>query len=380
MGERAPARVLIAGGGVAALEALLALRALAPDAVDLRLLAPASCFTYRPLTALEPFAPGEMVPSLPLAELAEEHGAMLIVDALASVDPERRMAATRDGLDLPYDELLVAVGARPQAAIPGTLTFGAPHDAAAIAAVVDGVREGTVRRVAFAVPAGVAWTLPLYELALRLGAERDPHGRPPELLLVTPEHAPLGAFGARVAAAAREALEEREVRLHTASAVETYEDGLLWIELEGAVEVDAAIALPRLHGPRIPGLPADDDGFVPVDGFGRVLGEDGVHAAGDATMQPLKQGGLAAQQADVVAADIAWQVGAGLRPAPFDPVLRAVLLSDRPPRYLRAHVVGRGEERDGEQVAGEPLWWPPAKIAAHHLAPYLAERLLCESA
>jgi sulfide:quinone oxidoreductase len=316
MGECAPARVLIAGGGVAALEALLALRALASDAVDLRLLAPAPSFTYRPLAVLEPFAPGEIVPSLSLPEIAEEHGAMLIVDALASVDVDRRMAATRDGLDLPYDELLVAVGARPEAAIPGTLTFGAPHAAAAIAAVVDGVREGTVRRVAFAVPAGIAWTLPLYELALRLGAERDARGRPPELLLVTPEHAPLEAFGTQVAAAVGEALEEREVCVRTASAVEAYEGGLLWIEGEGAVEVDAAIALPRLRGPRVPGLPADDEGFVPVDGYACVLGEDGVHAAGDATTQPLKQGGLAARHADVAAADLVWQLGVGLRPAP----------------------------------------------------------------
>jgi sulfide:quinone oxidoreductase len=186
----------------------------------------------------------------------------------------------------------------------------------------------------------------------------------------------LEAFGPEVAAAAREALEGRGVQLRTASEVELFEDGLLWIELEGAAEVDALIALPRLRGPAIAGLPADADGFIPVDGFGRVMGEDGVHAAGDATTAPLKQGGLAAQLADVVAGDIDHRLLGGPRPAPFDPILRAVLLTGGPSRFLRAHVARHGEEHDGEEIADEPLWWPPAKIAAHHLAPYLAERLL----
>lgn len=380
MRDRAAARVLIAGGGVAALEALLALHAHAGERVDLRLLAAEPRFTYRPLTVLEPFAPGAVVPSLPLADVVAEHDARLFEGTLERVDADAGVVVTREGRDLPYDELLVAVGAQREAAVPGALTFGAPGDAAAIAAVVDGVRAGRVRRVAFAVPDGIAWTLPLYELALQLGAERDATGRPPELLLVTPEREPLEAFGAEVAAAARAALGERGVQLRTASTAEAFEDGELWIELEGAAPVDATIALPRLRGPAIAGLPADGDGFIPVDGFGRVVGEDAIHAAGDATTQPLKQGGLAAQQADVAAADIAWRIGAGPRPAPFDPVLRTVLLTGGPSRFLRAHVARNGEERDDGEVADEPLWWPPAKIHAHHLGPYLAERLLREVA
>ena len=377
-GSRRP-RVLIAGGGVAALETLLALRDLAPDGLEQVLLAPAQRFVYRPLEVRTPFAPGA-VPSLLLADVAAEHGATLVPGALAAVDVDAGMAVTAAGERIFYDDLVVAVGARPEAAVEGALTFGAPHDAAAIAEVVRGVRAGTLRRVALAVPGGVAWTLPIYELALQLGGERDPQGRAPELLLVTPEHAPLDAFGADVSAAAREALQAHGVRLRTASTVEAYEDGLLWIELEGAAEVDAAIALPRLHGPAIPGLPADADGFVPVDSFGRVVGEDDVHAAGDATDVPIKQGGLASQLADVVAADVLHRLLGGPRPAPFDPVLRAVLLTGGPSRFLRAHLARGGGEHDGEEVADEPLWWPPAKIVAHHLAPYLAERLLREPA
>jgi sulfide:quinone oxidoreductase len=371
--------VLIAGGGVAALETLLALHARAAERVQLTLLAPDPAFTYRPLASREPFARGSM-PSLPLAEVAAEHGATLIGDGLATVDGDAHMALTRDGTRLPYDRLVIAVGARTEAVVPGALTFGGPADTAAVAAVVEGVRSGSVRRVAFVVPSGIAWTLPLYELALQLGIERDPDGRAPELVLVTAEQAPLGAFGEQTAAAARELLGARGVELRTVSTVEAFEDGLLWIELEGAVEVDAAIALPRLHGPEIAGLPRDRGGFVPVDAFGLVRGEDDVYAAGDVCAQALKQGGLAAQQADTVAAHIAWRLGAGTRPAPYAPVLRAVLLTGGSPRFLRACVARGGEEHDDDQVADEPLWWPPAKIAARHLGPYLAERLLRERA
>lgn len=376
-------RVLIAGGGVAALETLLALRA-SPGAeqLELCLLAPVELFTYRPLTVLEPFAAaGEaVVPTLRLADVAREQEATLLRGALAAVDADAGMAVTEAGERIFWDELVIAVGARPQPAVPGALTFGEPRDAAAIADVVRGVRAGELRRVAFVVPPGIAWTLPLYELALRLAGERGPLGQAPELLVVTPERDPLEAFGGEVSAAARDALQARGVRLRTASAVEVFEDGLLWIELEGAAEVDAAVALPRLRGPAIVGLPGDADGFLPVDQCGRVVDEERVYAAGDATAHPLKQGGLAAQLADVVAGDIAHRLLGGPRPAPFDPVLRTVLLTGGVPRFLRAHVARGGEEHDGEQVADEPLWWPPAKIVAHHLAPYLAERLLREPA
>lgn len=369
------ARVLIAGGGVAALEALLALRERAGEQLEATLLAPRPDFTYRPLTVVEPFAPGS-VPSLPLADVVAERESRLVRDALAAVEADAGVAITRGGARLEWDELVVAVGARPQPVVPGAITFGEPAGVAAVADLVAAVRSGNARRIALIVPEGIAWTLPLYELALQLGAERDPQGHGPELLLVTAEHEPLGAFGPETAAATRELLGARGVHLRTASMVETYEDGLLWIDLEGAAEVDAAIALPRLRGPAIEGLAKDEDGFLPVDGFGLVQGEDHVYAAGDACAYQLKQGGLAAQQADVVAAHIAWRIGAGTRPAPFDPVLRALLITGAEPRFLRSRVMRGGEEHDVDQVAREPLWWPPAKIATRYLAPYLAERLL----
>jgi sulfide:quinone oxidoreductase len=232
-----------------------------------------------------------------------------------------------------------------------------------------------VRGVALVVPEGIAWTLPLYELALQLGVERDPDGRAPRLVVVTAEETPLAAFGAEVSDELRDLLGGRGVTLYTASRAEAFEEGAIWIEFEGAVDIDAVVALPRLHGPSIDGLPHDDEGFIPIDRVARVAGVDHVYAAGDVCSFPFKQGGLAAQEADVAAAHIAWKIGAGPQPAPLELVLRGELLTGAAPRFLRARLARRGEEHDDGQVSREPLWWPPAKIAARELGPYLAERL-----
>jgi sulfide:quinone oxidoreductase len=78
------------------------------------------------------------------------------------------------------------------------------------------------------------------------------------------------------------------------------------------VEADRIMALPELRGPHIPGLPADGDSFLPVDRFGRVRGTGRVWAAGNVTDFPIKQGGVAAGLADVVAQDIAALAGVPL--------------------------------------------------------------------
>jgi sulfide:quinone oxidoreductase len=130
------------------------------------------------------------------------------------------------------------------------------------------------------------------------------------------------------------------------------------------------VTLPLLRGPALAGLPCDADGFLPIDGHGAVRGVPDVYAAGDATDFPIKQGGLATQQADAVAAAIAARAGAPLTPAPFRPVLRGMLITSERPHYLEADVTSRG----GSYAADMPLWWPPMKVAGRYLAPFLAER------
>ena len=128
------------------------------------------------------------------------------------------------------------------------------------------------------------------------------------------------------------------------------------------------IALPVMEGPAIDGLPSDEHGFIPIDDHARVKGLDGVYAAGDGTTFPIKQGGLAAQQADAAAEHIAYTLGAAGSPEPFRPVLRGKLLTGDESLQLRSAVAGGG----GEDIASpDVLWWPPHKISARYLAPFL---------
>jgi len=364
------AQVLIAGGGVAALEATLALRALAEERVAITLVAPESDFTYRPLAVAEPFRVGE-VRRFPLRPLVEAAGAVLQRGRVAAVDPDRHLLVTDEGEEFPYEVLLLALGAVPREALPGTLTFRGPGDGPALAALLERALEGDVRALAFALPAGVTWPLPLYELVLLTGSYLTDRGRMGvELTLVTPEEAPLGLFGTRASEAIRELLETRGIALQLGATPVRFEDGVLRLAPDGQIEAEAAVALPRLEGPRLPGVPCDPNGFVPTDEYGRVGSEVDVYAAGDLTQFPLKQGGIATQQADAVAASIAAQVGAPVEPTPFKPVLRGLLLTGMVPRYLRSEV------GTAESVADtEALWWPPAKIVGRYLAPFLAARL-----
>jgi sulfide:quinone oxidoreductase len=368
----APHRVLIAGAGVAGLEALLALRDLAGEGPEITVVAPEREFTYRPLAVAELFEVGE-ANRFERADMLGALGAARVEDALAAVEPERRLARTAAGRKLRYDALLVACGARPRESLPGALTFRGGEDLEVFRALLDDLTAGRIRRIAFAVPGGAGWQLPLYELALMTRAEAQRHGRPDaELTLLTPEEDPLGIFGRPASAAIRGLLKQSGIELVTSVHPVGVEPGALVATTGVRVAADRVVTLPRLEGPRIDGLPQDGEGFILTDLYGAVPGLAGVYAAGDAAAQPIKQGGLAAQQADAVAEVIAAQAGAPIVPRPYRPVLRGLLLTGAEPRFLRAEVTGgRGET---STAAAEALWWPPAKIAGRYLGPYLASR------
>jgi sulfide:quinone oxidoreductase len=362
-------RVLIAGGGVAALEAALALGALAEDRVRVELLAPEPQFWYRPLAVAEPFDLGE-VSKFELSELAAAAGATFSPGALTGVDAENRQAQTSAGSSIPYDVLLVACGAGPTAAVPGALTFRGPADTGRVRSLLEEIVAGQVRRVAFVVPWGAVWSLPIYELALMTAAylaEREVGHV--ELALVAPEDEPLQLFGRAGSEAVRELLAERGIAVQTGSCPVELVDGELRLVPEGTIAADRVIALPRLRGPRIDGLPQTVEGFISVDAHGQVHGLADVFAAGDITSFPVKQGGIATQQADAAAELIAANAGADLTPQSFRPVLRGLLLTGRRPRYLRHEITGGAG--DASVASPEPLWWPPAKIVGRYLAPFL---------
>lgn len=365
-----PFHVVVAGAGVAALEAALALRALAKDLVDVALIAPEADFTYRPLAVAEPFRSDE-VRRFPLEPLVNAAGATLSPDGVAAVEPTEKRIRLAGGDTVEYDAFVLAAGTRAREAVVGALTFRGPEDIPALVALLERATAGHVRRLAFVVPAGVSWPLPLYELALQTGSYLSDRGtRGIELVLVTPEERPLSIFGREASQAVAELLELRGIEVELGTAAIAWHGGVLEAAGDHSVEADAAIALPQLVGPALPGLPHDGGGFVPTDLEGRVVGLTDVYAAGDATQFRPKQGGLATQQADAVAAAIAAEAGADVEPAPYRPVLRGLLLTGFVPRYLRADV-----HAGSSIVDTEPLWWPPAKIVGRYLAPFLATQL-----
>ena len=347
-------RVVIAGAGVAALETALALQALAEGLVSVELVAPETEFTYAPLAVAEPFRVGEMR-RFPLERLVHAAGATLRRGAVGSVDAGRKTVTLEGGEEVGYDVLVLALGARPRVAVEGALTFRGAPDRDALRTLLERAAAGEVRSIAFVLPRGAAWPLPLYELAF-LTSEYLVSGltRGVEIVLSTPEARPLELFGEAASDAISELLELRGIRV-------THDED---------VEADATVALPRLVGPALEGVPQDDQGFVPTDEFGWVLGLADVYAAGDLTQFPIKQGGIAAQQANAVASSIAADAGAPVRPIAFEPVLRGLLLTGMAPRFLRS-----GPGARPSLVDTQPLWWPPAKIVGRYLTPFLAEHL-----
>jgi sulfide:quinone oxidoreductase len=355
-------RIVIAGGGVAGLEALVALRRHLGEDVPIDLLEGNVDFVERPVAVLEPF--GGVAPRrFDLARIAADHAAVLRPDRLASIWPAARCLSTVRGELLQYDALLVAVGARTTTAVPGALTFDGRGSVEVLRRLLDDLVAGRARSVAFAVPDGVSWPLPLYDLALmtaeRLRAARAEGIR---LAIVTPEAHPLDLFGTGPAQRIRALLAERGIGLWTQTVPLRACAGVLEIVDAEPIPAERVVALPRLGGPRLAGLPHDANGFIPTDQYGAVPATPSVWAAGDVTAFPIKQGGLAAQQADAAADAIAAHLGVDIMPAPFRPALRALLFDPRGPRLLV----------DGHSGPPEaPTWWPASKVATRHLGPYL---------
>jgi sulfide:quinone oxidoreductase len=364
-----PAHVVIAGGGVAALEALIALHELAGDRVHVTLLAPEPDFVYRPLAVAEPFCLGHATHH-PLGDVAAEFGAEVVRGALTGVDPIRRTVTTSERETLSYDSLLIAVGTRSRPVSPNAITFGAEGAPEALAGLLADLEEGYAHRVAFVVPSSATWSLPLYELAIITARHVAGAGIDDvQLTFVTSEATPLELFGPDGSRVVADLLAEAGIDFVGSAAAEIVHNG---VEIGARrIDVDRILTLPIPVGPAIPGLPDAPDGFVAVDEHGAVAGLDGVYAAGDVTASPIKQGGLAAQQAVAAAEAIAARHGTDLDPQPYRPVLRGMLLTGGQSQWLRAPA---GDTPAESRASLHALWWPPTKIASRYLAPYLMGR------
>jgi sulfide:quinone oxidoreductase len=341
----------------------MALRALAEDHIEMRVVTPERDFVYRPLAVAEPFDLAQ-ARRFDMDRLLARFRVERFEASATRIDPEKRVVVTNRG-DLPYDVLVVAAGARPFEVIDGALTVGVGDGFARLRTSLAELGEGD--RVVIAIPAGSSWTLPAYELALMSRVAR------PEIsvTIASPEASPLAAFGQRASHAVAELLDQGGIEFHPEShCAEARADGLERIGAE-SLPADLVVAMPGLRGPSFPGLPHDANGFIPVDEYCRVTGVEDVFAAGDATTFPIKQGGLAAQQAVVAARQVAAAAGAPVATPPFEPVLRGVLLTGSFPAYLRADIkAGMGVHHSDADM--EPTWWPPSKIATEHLSQLLA--------
>jgi sulfide:quinone oxidoreductase len=367
-----PLRVVIAGGGIAALEATLALRDLAGDRVVVTILAPETQFVYRPMTVREPFAYGA-AQRQDLAALVDDMGATLVTDRFAWVDPVQRLAHTDGGLALHYDALILAVGARRHERHPHALTIDDRNLDDCLHGLVQDIEGGYVHSLAFVVPGSTAWPLPIYELALMSAQRAFDTSAQLDITIVTPEDAPLAIFGLGASAGMAALLAEAGIEVITSAYTEIPQSNRIVVTPgHRGLSFDRIVALPELVGSAIRGLPADGHGFLAVDPYGHVRGVDRVFAAGDATDFAIKHGGVAAQQADTVAQSIAALAGADVRPQPFRPEIHGLVLTGGAPRYLSATLVGG--HGFSSQISDTPTWSPPTKVAAKYLAPYLAQR------
>jgi sulfide:quinone oxidoreductase len=379
---------------IAALEVLTGLRALAGERVDATLLAPDRSFSYRPLSMAVPFTFLDER-DRPLEELAAGLGATFVRDGLTQVDEARGRVLTHDGDFLPYDALVIAVGAHPDHRHPDMTWSRSADSTAGFGRIVEEIEAGAVRRLAFVVPPRAAWPVDAYELALVASLAAERAASKAKISVFTAEKAPLEALGAGTAEAIAAELARAGIELVPGVAatlpVQTDEAGrdafssvvarlarptrrsggrgrlVLRLSPGSPVAVDRVLFLPAVHGPAVAGTSHEPQGFLPVDDHGRVSGQGGIYAAGDATALTLKHSTLASAQATAAAEAIAAAAGADIEPRPWSATLYGIVTL--PPHFPAA--TGSPWLRKGQPVT-HCLWWPPGHVAGRHLAPYLA--------
>jgi sulfide:quinone oxidoreductase len=366
-------RIAIAGGGVAGIELALALHDLARDRVELTLVTPDREFSCRSLRTAQMFST-DHGRGHALGALADEVGARLVTDALIAVDAEDHSALLAGGELVHYDCLVLATGAPLRTAFSHALTFTGDQTLPFTDLLAD-LEERWTRSVAFVVPPGTTWPLPLYELAIMTSAAvRGMAIDDLRIQLISPEPMPLAVFGQAASDAVAGLLEQASIDFRGGCSARATSRGVLELLPGGApLEAERIVTLPTIDGPRIPGVPLDEHGFTLVDDRGRVRGLADVYAAGDGTSFPVKQGGIACQLADAIAHQLAARAGADLEPQPFRPVLRGRLLTGHGVQYLE-HTIS--EDVGADRPPELQPWSAAHKVHGRYLSPWLARRVV----
>jgi sulfide:quinone oxidoreductase len=355
--------IVIAGGGVAGLEALLGLHSMTGDRVHVTLIAPDPDFVYRPLAVAQPFALGD-AHRVPLRTFADEAGAELLQDAVVGVDDAAGEVRLAGGGTRAFDAALIAPGGRAVQGIPGVTTWWPGGDPEVYGGLLRDIEEGYSKQLAIVVPPGAVWPLPAYELALMTIGEARAMGQDDvEVTVVTPEREPLSLFGQEATAAVAEELDSAGVQIKTGAVAQVAPGGLSLHPSGEHFAVQRVFAVPRIVGPALDGLPCDDEGFIVAGEDAKVEGCDRTWAAGDGIVSPLKFGGLATHQARRAIVAISKLAGVSDARDPGEPVLVGRLLVGAGRRRL----IGRGD------ADAAPLWWPAGKVAGEYLPRWLAE-------
>ncbi len=350
----------------------MAIRDHAGERVDITLVAPDPDFVYKPLVVEEPFS-SQPAEQHALAPIAEGFDARFVQQRVTAVLPSAHTIELAEGSNLDYDKLILCIGARPRPAFPGAVPLRTDGTVLPIDSLLRETESSESRVIAFVIPPGRTWPLPVYELALmaqRRSREIGTQGV--ECLVVTPEESPLIIFGRTASDAVTSLLAARGIKVRAGVRVkEAANSELLLAPEDERIAIGQMVSLPVLEGPNLAGIPADEEGFIPIDDHARVRGVEDVYAAGDGTNFPIKHGGIGTEEADAAAEHIAASLGAEIVAQPFRPVIRGKLLTGDDSLHMQHDIAGGG----GEGTASpDYLWWPPRKVAGHYLSAFLGQR------
>ncbi len=282
-------RIVVAGGGIAGVEAALVLARGLPDD-HVTLVARSDVLHVAPDLLYIPAGVDARRVSIPLRELLSGERFDVRLGELESIDVHAGTAQLDVG-EIDFDVIIAAPGAEPA---PRTgLHVQSVEQAELVRDELDHVferasRDGQRAAIMVRAEADDAWSPPAYELALLLAARRQLLGleQVVSITLVTGELQPFEWFDPGIADLVVEALDAWGVELALGV------DAARMDDLAG----DLAIDFPRLEARSIPGLPGRaDGGFYDVDADGRVAGN--AFVVGDAAGHGYRAAFAAAWQA-----------------------------------------------------------------------------------
>jgi sulfide:quinone oxidoreductase len=362
--------ILIAGSGPGALEAALALSRNAKLNAAVTLISPQTTFHYRPNFVMEPFGVSHTA-RYSVGEIIRHPNVEQWQGTIDRVDPASGRAYSPEGDEFTFDALVVATGTEPVVELPPpAITLGRRGWLDAVKDVVTEIDAGALRNIVFTIADGPTWKLPVYELALMTAdrAERR-SDQQVDVSLITPEDEPLAIFGETNSRAAAALCDEFGVRLRTGRTASAFDGGEIELNDGTRFAADRVLTMPRLRGVAPSGLPAGEDGFLPVDQHQLVNETTNVWAVGDVTDFRVKQGGLASEQADAAVRAIEAHLTGGGPAEPFVHEIEAVLLTPNRRVSMRARL----GDRTSESLPPEQLEGPAAKIHGRLLTDRLRE-------